>query len=142
MFDTSHLHPMIVHFPIALTMTGLLLEFVRFFFCKNETKLPHGELLLYFGTASVVCAILSGFLFTATFTGKTLEVRNLHVLLAVLSTVSLLLTSSFYLIARFGKQKRDVFRVVGLIFYVISAILISATGFMGGSLVYNYMIGV
>jgi uncharacterized membrane protein len=141
MFDTTHFHPMLVHFPIALTMTGLLLEVVRFFFCKTETKLPSGELLLYFGAASAILALLSGYLFTGTFSGKTLEVRNLHQLLAVLSTIALSLTSLLYLIARFGKQKQNTFRMLGLTLYAISAVLIGATGYVGGDLVYTYMIG-
>jgi uncharacterized membrane protein len=46
MFDTTHFHPMLVHFPIALTMVGMALEIIRFFFCKTQSKLPAGELLL------------------------------------------------------------------------------------------------
>jgi uncharacterized membrane protein len=84
---------------------------------------------------------LSGYLFTGTFSGKTLEVRNLHQLLAVLSTIALSLASLFYLIARFGKQNKCTFRILGLTFYVMSAILMGATGYMGGTLVYKFMIG-
>jgi uncharacterized membrane protein len=141
MLDTTHFHPMLVHFPIALTMVGLLLEVVRLFFSKTETKLPNGELLLYFGAVSAVFALLSGYLFTGSFSGKTLEVRNLHRLLAVLSTVMLSLASLLYLFARFRKKNQSVFRMIGLMFYVISAILIGATGYVGGNLVYKYMIG-
>jgi len=143
MFDTSHFHPMLVHFPIALAMVGMALELVRFFFCKTEpgSKFSCGELLLYFAAFSAVFALLAGFLFTSTLSGKPLEVRNLHVLLAVLSTVALSVTSFFYLLVRFGKQKGKAIRLVGLMFYVLSAILIGATGYMGGNLVYTYMIG-
>jgi uncharacterized membrane protein len=141
MFDTTHLHPMLVHFPIALAMAGALLEAVRFLFSKSETKLPCGELLLYFAAASAVFALLSGFLFTASFSGKPIEVRNLHVLLASLTTASLLMASFFYLLNRFGKQKRKITYLTGLAFYMLSALLVGATGFMGGNLVYTYMIG-
>jgi uncharacterized membrane protein len=141
MFDTSHLHPMLVHFPIALTMVGVLLEAIRFFFCKTETKLPCGELLLYFAAASAAFAFLTGFLFTSSLAGKPLEVKNLHQLLAVISTISLSLASLFYLIARFGKQRQSAYRMAGLTFYVMSAILMGATGYWGGHLVYAYMIG-
>ena len=141
MFDTSHFHPMFVHFPVALSMVGLLLEIVRFFYCKTDSKLPCGELLLYFAAVSAIFALLTGFLFTSSLSGKPLEVRNLHMLLAVFSTVSLALTSLFYLIARFGKQNGKTFRMVGLLFYTLSALLIGATGYMGGNLVFTYMIG-
>ena len=143
MLDTSHFHPMLVHFPIALSMMGITFEAVRFFFYKTEgnSKCSCGELLLYFAALSAIFALLAGFLFTSTFSGKPLEVRNQHMLLAVLSTVALSLTSFFYLLVRFGKQKGKAFRVVGLMLYVLSAILIGATGYMGGNLVYTYMIG-
>ena len=141
MFDTSHFHPMLVHFPVALSMVGLLFEIVRFFYCKTESKLPCGELLLYFAAVSAVFALLTGFLFTSSLSGKPLEVRNLHMLLAILATVSLLLASFFYLIARFGKQNRKTFRIAGLLFYTLSALLIGAAGYMGGNLVFTYMIG-
>jgi len=141
MFDTSHFHPMLVHFPIALTIVGMTLELVRVFFCKTETKLPCGELLLYFAAVSALFALLSGFLFTSTLAGKPLEVRNTHILFAVLATIALSLASLFYLLDRFGKQKKSIIRMTGLAFYVISAILMGAAGYMGGSLVYTYMIG-
>ena len=141
MFDTSHFHPMLVHFPIALTMVGVALEIVRVFFCKTDTKIPCGELLLYFAAVSALFALLSGFLFTSTFAGKPLEVKNMHQLLAILSTVALTLASLFYLLNRFGKQKKNVFFITGLTFYILSAILMGATGYMGGNLVYTYMIG-
>lgn len=141
MFDTSHFHPMLVHFPIALTMVGMIIEVVRFFFCKTESKLPCGELILYFAVVSAIFSLLSGFLFTSSFSGRSLEVRNLHLLLATLSTIALSLTALFYLLARFGKQNRKTFHIAGLLFYVFSAILIGATGYMGGNLVYTYMIG-
>ena len=141
MLDSSHFHPMLVHFPIALTMVGMMLEVVRFFFCKSQSKLPTGELILYFAAVSAVFALLSGFLFTGTFSGKPLELRNTHQLLAILATVALSLTSLFYLLARFGKQNPKTFQLAGLIFYILSALLTGATGYMGGNLVYTYMIG-
>ena len=141
MFNTSHFHPMLVHFPIALMMVGALLELVRFLTKKPVTKLPCGEVLLYFATATAVFTLLSGFLFTASFSGKPLEVRNLHVLLAILTTLVSLMASCFYLLDRFGKKKRKLFYLTGLAFFLLSALLVGATGFMGGNLVYTYMIG-
>jgi len=141
MFNTSHFHPMLVHFPIALTMAGALFEIVRFLIKKPVTKWPCGEVLLYLATASAVITLLSGFLFTTSFSGKPLEVRNLHMILAILSTVVMLMASLFYLLDRYGKTKRKLFFMTGLAFYALSALLVGATGFMGGNLVYTYMIG-
>ena len=141
MLDTSHFHPMLVHFPIALTLTGLGLELFRVFFGKTEAKLPSGELLLYIAAATAVLALLSGFLFTSALAGKPLEVRNTHVLLAILATSALSLASLFYLLDRFGKRKRSAYPMIGLSLYAMATILMAAAGHMGGTLVYTYMIG-
>jgi len=140
---------MIVHFPIALTLVGVVCELIRFyfrkpegmFFHKPEPKMPCGELLLYIAAASAVAATLSGFFFTGTFAGEALDVRNLHMVLAVLSTAALVLTSLFYIQAHFVRARRPVYTKLGLSFYVLSALLIILTGHMGGNLVYTYMIG-
>ena len=138
MFD---IHPILVHFPIALTVVGLGLELFRVFCRKTETKLQSGELLLYIAAVSAVFALLSGFLFTSTLAGKPLEVRNTHMLLAIFATCALSLASLFYLLDRFGKQNKSVFLSLGLTLYVMAAILMGAAGHMGGTLVYTYMIG-
>ena len=142
MFDISQMHPMLVHFPIALTVVGVVFEVVRFFFRSTEPrKLPCGELLLYIASMSAVVALLSGFLFTGTFSGKPLEVRNTHLLFAAFSTAALLLASLLYLLAHFGKREWSVFQKIGLAFYVAAAILMGVAGHVGGNLVYTYMIG-
>jgi uncharacterized membrane protein len=141
MFDTNHLHPMLVHFPVALTMVGALLEVIRLFFHKTWAKWPCGEIILYLATISSVFALLSGLLFTSSFAGKPLEVRNMHLFFAMASTVVLLINSFFYLLNRFGKQDKKIFYIAGLLLYALSALLIGITGFLGGTLVYNYMIG-
>lgn len=140
MFDTSHLHPMMVHFPIALAMVGLLFELYRIFIAKSEAKSICGECILYLATLSAIAASLTGELFTGVFSGQSLEVKELHETLAVLSTIALVITSGIYLYRRF-KIKDSKYTLLGLGFYLISAALIGATGFFGGNLVYTYMIG-
>ena len=59
MFDTTHLHPMIVHFPIALLIIGFLFDltgaiFNKVFFSKA------GFYLLILGTLGVIAAFISG----------------------------------------------------------------------------------
>ena len=59
MFDTSHLHPMIVHFPIALLITGFLFE-VAGLIINKEFFSKAGFYLLVLGSAGVLAAYFSG----------------------------------------------------------------------------------
>lgn len=142
MFDTSHLHPMLVHFPIALAIVGLLFEFVYMFFVKDKSKISNcGEFILYLATISAVATLLSGVLFTSELSGKANEVKELHELLAMLATASLFITSIIYLLQRLANKNGKGIKIAGLTFYIISVLLIGSTGFLGGNLVYSYMIG-
>ena len=137
MFNTSHFHPMIVHFPIALAAVGLFFEVI--FFRKGNQKPVCGEFILYLATLSAIVALLTGLLFTSSLSGEALAMKEKHELFAILSTVFLFLTSLMYLYQRFSKK--DKLNPAGIALYLISFVLISITGFLGGNLVYSYMIG-
>jgi len=137
MFDTSHLHPMIVHFPIALAVVGLFFEVI--FYRKGNQKPVCGEFILYLASLASIVALLTGVLFTSSLSGQALVMKEKHQLFAILSTVFLILTSLVYLYRRFSKK--DKLNIAGMSLYVISFVLMSITGFLGGNLVYSYMIG-
>jgi len=137
MFDTSHFHPMIVHFPIALAAVGLFFEII--FFRKGKEKPVCGEFILYLASLSAIVALLTGLLFTSSLSGEAFALKNRHELFAILSTVFLFLTSAVYLYRRFGKN--DKLNQAGIVLYIISFVFVSITGFLGGNLVYSYMIG-
>ena len=137
MFDTSHFHPMLVHFPIALAVVGLFFEVI--FYRKGNEKPVCGEFILYLAALSAIAALLTGLLFTSSLSGEALVMKNKHQLFAILSTVFLCLTSLAYLYQRFSKKNRQ--SLIGIGLYIISFVLIGITGFLGGDLVYSYMIG-
>jgi len=137
MFDTSHLHPMIVHFPIALAAVGLFFEVI--FYKKGNQKPVCGEFILYLACLAAIVAILTGMLFTSSLSGEAQVMKEKHALFATLSTVFLFLTSIVYLYQRLSKK--DKLKQAGIVLYFVSFVLISITGFLGGNLVYSYMIG-
>lgn len=141
MFVTSHIHPMLVHFPIALGLVGFLFEFIELFLKKSIQPCKYGEYLLYLATFSAIASLLSGVIFTGTFAGKSGSVRDVHMIFAVIATFTLCITSVFYLLYSCSKDQDIKFRRLGFIFYCIAAVFITLTGAMGGTLVYNYMIG-
>jgi uncharacterized membrane protein len=139
MFSTSHLHPMLVHFPIALIAIGFLAEFAFLLFKKEICLTKMGYYLLVVGTLAACVTWLSGDLFTSDMEGAAGKVRETHELLATMTVVISLLTVALrtYMLVR--KQESKSLKVLAFVLYALAALLVSATGFFGGTLVYNYL---
>ena len=140
MFTLSHIHPMLVHFPIALTAVGFLFEFLYLFF-KNDVWLTKaGYWLLLLGTLSALVTWLSGGLFTPDMEGMAGQVREQHAIWATITLILLLITSSIrtYITVK-HKEDNRILNNLAFIIYGISMISVFITGNFGGTLVYNYM---
>lgn len=137
MFDTSHIHPMLVHFPIALTLLGVVLESLSMF-KPDKFHYPCGEILLYFATLSAILAATSGSLFTPDFTvSQLLQAKEIHSGFAGIAVTLLCIASACYISRYFFKKHSHFIRKIGFISYLLAAIIMSITGFLGGVLVYN-----
>ena len=137
MFDTSHIHPMLVHFPIALTLLGVLLEALNIF-RPRFFKYPCGEILLYFATLSAIIAAIAGGLFTPDFTKQELiQAKNIHSTFAGITVTLLCLASVFYVSRYIFRKENEVIRKIGFGFYILAALSVAVTGFLGGVIVYN-----
>jgi len=141
MFTTSHLHPMLVHFPIALVIFGFLAEVAFLFFKKEFGLRKMGYYLLIVGTLAAIVAWLTGNFFTSEMDGAAGKMRETHELFATITLVLLLATSFFRTTQLIMKNDNFTFRFLGFILYGLAAISVSITGYLGGSLVYNYMLG-
>lgn len=137
MFDTAHIHPMLVHFPIALTLLGILLEGLHM--CKPKTFFfPCGEIILYFATFSAILAAAAGSFFTPDFDIATLaQAKNVHSTFAGITVTLLCMASAVYAGRYFLKKQAAILRKIGSAFYFLAALSVAATGFLGGVLVYN-----
>jgi uncharacterized membrane protein len=141
MFTTSHLHPMLVHFPIALVMFGFLAELAFLFFKKELALSKMGYYLLIFGTLAALAAWLTGNFFTSGLEGEAGKIKETHELFATITLILLLVTSILQTTFFVLKNESAVLKTISFLFYGAAAISVSITGFFGGSLVYNYMIG-
>jgi uncharacterized membrane protein len=142
MFSTSHLHPMLVHFPIALVIFGFLAE-LAFLYFKNEISLSKtGYYLLIAGTLAAIVAWLTGQFFTSEMDGASGKIKELHELFATTTLILLLITSVIRTVILFLKNENTNFKTLAFILYGLAAISVSVTGYIGGSLVYNYMLGI
>lgn len=139
MFDVSHIHPMLVHFPIALLCFGFFLEFCYLLRRKNICLTTAGLYLLLGSTLAIVLTVLSGFFFTGEMSGAAGAVRETHETLAVSTAVAALLASGLRLYLARKKVEKFPLKTVAFLLYGLAALGVMGTGFYGGTLVYNYM---
>ena len=138
MFETSHFHPMMVHFPIALVTFGYIAELGSIFIKKELYLSKISIYLLVFGTLSAIAAYVTGQLFTADMSGAAADVKEWHETFALITLGLLLITSAF---RSYYCYKGDCNKFKWLVFalYSTATVTVSITGYLGGTLVYNYM---
>lgn len=139
MISTSHFHPMLVHFPIALIVFGFVAEVVSLFFKKEACLSKAGFYLLLAGTLSAVTALLTGALFTSEMSGTAGDVKETHELFAWITVIASIIASLFRVFLVVKKTEQSDLKWVAFALFCLAAISVSITGFFGGSLVYNYM---
>ncbi len=139
MISTSHLHPMLVHFPIALIVVGFVADVASLFFKKDACLSKAGFYLLLAGTLSAVLALLTGALFTSEMSGTAGDVKETHELFAWITVIASVIASLFRIFLVVKKSEQSDLKWIGFALYCLTAISVSITGFFGGSLVYNYM---
>jgi len=136
MFEHFHLHPLVVHFPIALFIAALGLEILGLLF-KKEILQQTAWYNYLLAILACVAAVLA-----AWWDGETLKhpVFYTHKNLAYW-TLWIALGSGLILPLVRRKSKK-IFRIVFFIFLVLTASLVSIAGYYGGKLVYEYGVGV
>lgn len=142
MLDLNHLHPMLVHFPIALLLTGFVFDVFSLFFSKKEPCLSKiGFYLMILGTLGAGAAYLSGDLFTQEMSGAAGELREKHELFAKTTLFVMLAASLLRIIAVATKKDKGWLKWLVFVLFAVGAACVGFTGFLGGSLVFNYMVG-
>ena len=140
MFSTSHLHPMLVHFPIALVIFGFLAEIAFLYFKKEVSLSKMGYYLLIIGTLSAIVAWLTGNFFTSELEGAVGKIKDTHELFASMTLGLLIVTSIFRSILLILKNNNSALNFLSIGMYGLAVITLSITGYLGGSMVYNYML--
>jgi uncharacterized membrane protein len=140
MFDTSHLHPMIVHFPIALITAGFFAD-VAFLFFKNEKCLSKaGFYLMVIGALAAIAAWSTGQLFTSEPTeGEIANVFARHETGALITMILMIIGATVRIFLVVKKRDETSLKWVVFAIYFLAFAAVTFTGFMGGTMVYNYM---
>jgi uncharacterized membrane protein len=140
MFDTAHLHPMIVHFPVALITIGFLAEVVSLFFKSEKCLSKTGFYLLILGALSAIAAWSTGQLFTNEPTqGAIVEIFEKHETAALITMLLMIIGSAFRIYLVIKKKEETTLKWIAFGIYCLAFAAVTFTGFMGGTMVYNYM---
>lgn len=141
--DLTHIHPMLVHFPIALLMVGFLSETIGLI-TKKEFFSTAGFYLLLLGAMGAGAAYLSG---QNAGDGIT-EVGTLKLALenhegAAELTLWLAVIAAIVRIAIvIFKKYSGVYKIAAYVIFLCAVLSVARTGFYGGELVYKHAAGV
>lgn len=142
MFNTDHLHPLIVHFPIALIIVGFIAEFSSLFFKSEKCLSKTGFYLMILGTLAAIAAWSTGQLFTDhPEEGEILTVFIKHKTGALITMISMILGSVFRIWLKAKKKEESKLKWFAFGFYLLGFAAVSFTGYMGGIMVYDFIIG-
>jgi len=132
---------MLVHFPIALITVGFVFDLFSAF-RKNEPCLSKaGFWLETIGMAGAIVAYGSGYFLTSPMEGDAGLMRDKHQLFATFALVSIIVATLSRIAALYLEKNSPAMRVGLLALFMIAFIFIAITGYLGGSLVMDYMIG-
>jgi uncharacterized membrane protein len=142
MFNTDHIHPMIVHFPIALIFAGFIADVASLVFKKEKCLSKTGFYLMVLGALGAIAAWSSGHLFTnGPEEGAIRDVFEKQETGGLITMVLMIIGASFRVWLVMKKKEDTQLKWVVFGFYFLAFSAVAFTGFMGGKMVYDFMIG-
>ena len=139
MFEISHLHRMVVHFPIAIIMVGFLADIVSLIYKKEKCLSTMGLYLEVLGVLAAIAAFGTGYFLTGEVTEEAGPMREQHELFAILTLVAIILAAFFRILIVYLKKEETNLKYVAMGIFFLAFIFVGITGYLGGSLVINYM---
>ncbi len=142
MISATHLHAMVVHFPIALLIVGFLFEVISFFYKKDFFR-QSAFYLLILGMLGTVASYLAG-----NAAGEGMEegalskAMELHEQAATISLWLTIITTLVYTVNYFFKFNKSWLKIIAVLLFAGVIISIARTGYLGGQLVYKHGAGV
>jgi uncharacterized membrane protein len=131
---------MIVHFPIALITIGFLAEVVSLFFKSEKCLSKTGFYLMILGTLSAIAAWSAGQLFTSEpAQGAIVGIFEKHETGALITMILMIIGSVFRIWLMIQKKDETQYKWVAFGLYMAGFAAVTYTGFMGGTMVYNFM---
>ncbi len=143
MIDLTYIHPMVVHFPIALLMIGFLSELAGAIL-KKEFFTTAAFYLIILGALGVVAAYFSGDFAGdgITETGTLKQALEMHESSALLTVWLVVATAVVRIALVVLKRFRGALQWVAIVLFLVSTLSIARTGHYGGQLVFKHAAGV
>lgn len=141
--DLTHLHPMIVHFPIALLIVGFLTDILGLL-TKREFFTQAGFYMLILGTLGVIAAYLSGEQAGGGISeeGALKQALETHENAALITIWLASITAVFRIALVYFKKYKGALKIASLVLFLLVVGSIARTGNYGGELVYKHAAGV
>jgi uncharacterized membrane protein len=141
MFNSSHFHPMLVHFPIAIITVGFLFDLVSLVLKKDPCLSKTGYWLEIIGMVGAIFAFGTGYFLTSPMEGEAGIMRERHELFATLTLISIIVATVFRIVITYMNKQTPGLKYLSLGLFFLAFVFVSVTGFLGGTLVLDYMIG-
>jgi len=133
---------MIVHFPIALITIGFLADVVSLFFKSEKCLSKTGFYLMVLGALAAIAAWSTGQFFTSEPSqGEIVNVFEKHETAALITMILMIIGSGFRIWLVAQKKEETPLKWIAFGFYLLAFASVTFTGYMGGSMVYNFMVG-
>ena len=137
MFEIQHLHPMVVHFPIAIILVGFLADLSSLVFKKAKCLSTMG---LYLETLGVLAAIVTygtGYFLTGTTIEDAGAIGQHHKLFATLTLVTIIIAVFFRLLIVYLKKDETYLKYVSMGLFFLAVAFVSVTGHFGAMIVFG-----
>lgn len=135
----SHLHGMVVHFPIALLFASVLIEMVALYRPWRERLLHASLVTLILGTLGAAAAVLTG----PEETADAIRLGGTHERFAQMTLIVFGLLTLWRVLAIWRKRTFGTAAIAAyLVLCAIGVGLLGYTGFLGGTMVYEEAAGV
>ena len=142
MISSTHLHAMVVHFPIALLLVGFLFEAINFFYKKEFFRQSAFFLLILGMLGTVVSYLVGNAAGEGIEEGSLKKAMELHEQAATISLWLTIVTALVYAGIYFLKYNKSWLRVIAVLLFTGVIASIARTGYLGGQLVYKHGAGV
>jgi uncharacterized membrane protein len=134
---------MIVHFPIALITVGFLADVVFLFFKDEKCLSKTGFYLMVLGALAAVAAWSTGHLFTSEpDEGEIVKTFLRHETGALITMIIMVIGALIRIYLVIKKAEDTNLKWLVFVLYLLGFGAVTFTGFMGGSMVYNFMLSI
>ena len=141
MLDLIHLHPMVVHFPIALLIIGTAVDLLGVVL-KREDLTMVGKWNLYLGAASLLLVVATGLLAD----GAVEHSDEAHEIMTNHKNIGIVVLALFAFLAIWrgieGQGSEEKYGKVRLVLSIIGLIFMTYGASLGGRLVFEHGLGV